>query len=128
MEQNGSRSCYIRLPGIQVMKIVFLFYILALMSCASTVEKTGCSHELASTTIKNGQYKIYIYNPDSLSNPSVWEGPICIENSKRQQTCEYTNSLIKSVEFFGSESISIITFSGSNSQTTNLNLATCLEF
>ncbi len=106
------------------MKFLFLLFAIALTSCANTTDQAGCGSESDHTTIENDRYKVYIYNPDSLSNPTVWEGPICSETNS-QKTCEFTESLIKSVEFSDSDTISIVTFSGSNSKTTNLNLATC---
>ncbi len=110
------------------MKYVFLLCLFVLASCDNIKNEAGCISDTDHTVVENGQYKIYIYNPDSLSNPSIWEGPICVENAKALKICEFTESLIKTVEFSGDDTVSIVTFSGSNSQTTNLNLATCTEF
>lgn len=110
------------------MKYVFLWYIFVLVSCVSPREQVGCNNDTDHTFVENGQYKIYIYNPDNLSNPSAWEGPICIENSNAIKTCEFADSLVKTVEFSDNDSALIVTFSGSNSQETNLNLATCTRF
>ncbi len=107
------------------MKIKIIFFSLLLTSCSALNIKTQCNNETAHTVLQNEQYKILIYSPDSLSNPSIWEGPICIEDRKNMKTCEFSDSLIKSVKFSSNESISIVSFSGSNSEVTDLNIANC---
>jgi len=108
------------------MKLACLSVLLLLPSCSFIEVKSSCGLEDSYTVVENDTYKAFIYFPDSQTEPSIWEGPICVENKKTRSMCQFDESLIKSVVFLKPNSLSITTFSGSNSKEWSFNTETCV--
>ena len=116
----------------------FYLYLLALLltGCAVTptkdVDKTVtvnsqlCQSMEGFTLSVVGPYQVRIFEPNDLRSPDIWQGPVCVESETKMVNCGFRLSLIKSVTPSSDmKSIDIIVFSGSNSRTARITLATC---
>lgn len=95
----------------------FLIALIIVMVAACSnkdVGAMGCDREISHTLMSSHDFDVFIYSPDSLTNPEIWEGPICIENRQIGSSCVFSESLVREVKFHDNESLSVTTFSGSN--------------
>lgn len=110
------------------MRIVILFFFVFHFSgCVQLTNPLSiCDPAVRSTKIPFQKYAVYVQNPDSAEQPTIWEGPICVESKSYQQPCFFNESLIKSVKVLeNSKKLRVETFSGSQSQAWELDLAVC---
>lgn len=94
-------------------------------SCASNIKQSQCDSTVSHTILENKEFQVFIYYPNSISKPDIWEGPICTQAKRLDTVCHFNESLIKSAQFTDLETLAIETFSGSNSQNWSLNLNSC---
>lgn len=110
------------------MKIMYLILLFLLMSgCGGKNESLNhCDPSVPHTLLTHENYAIYIQNPDDAKNPTIWEGPICIDSETSDEQCVFEESLISIVEpNLNSKIIHITTFSGSQSSQWQLDLVSC---
>lgn len=110
------------------MRIVYVTVLLCLISgCGGTKEsRNHCDPSISHTLLTHKNYSIYIQNPDDVKNPTIWEGPICIDSDTRDEPCTFEESLISGVETdSNTDTIHITTFSGSESWQWKLELTSC---
>lgn len=91
-----------------------------------TVNSQLCKSGMDFTSSVIGHYTIKIFQPNDSKNPDIWQGPVCIESETRKVHCGFDLSLVKSVKPAGDmKSMDVVVFSGSNSHTARITLATC---
>ncbi len=112
----------------------FVFFVAVLTACeqpiaqnqASDEQNQACHIEGQYTTIEVDDYQIKIFNPNDLAKPDIWEGPICITNSKKNLGCSVDISLIKSVTVSQDKNILLVNqFTGSNESVVQILLENC---
>ncbi|MBV9251226.1 MAG: hypothetical protein JO227_18490 [Acetobacteraceae bacterium] len=74
-----------------------------------------------------GGYRIRLDNPDSEAAPTLWEGPVEVEDPKRGTSCTVDpHTLIqRPIEAFESGLLALATMSGSNVRVMTLDLGRC---
>lgn len=96
------------------------------VSRSVNVDSRYCQLTKDHTLLTVGPYTIKIFEPDSLKNPEVWQGPLCVTSELSNVNCGFDLSLIKSVTPVADMTeIEVVTFSGSNRGTASISLANC---
>ena len=96
------------------------------VSKSVNVDSHYCQLTKDHTLLTVGAYTIKIFEPNDLKNPDVWQGPICVTSESSNVNCGFDLSLIKRVTPSADmQQIEVAVFSGSNSRTAKISLATC---
>ena len=91
-----------------------------------TVNDQLCQSKMEFTSRAVGPYIIKIFEPNDAKNPDIWQGPMCIQSATKKVNCGFELSLVKAVKpALDLKSIDVVVFSGSNSRTARITLATC---
>jgi len=116
------------------MKIILssLATLLLTASCANSnvgaLEDAICHSNQPHTLLFKSGYEIKIFNPNNVTNPDIWEGPVCIRKTQEDSYCIKEYSLIRSVEINpSSDEAEIKTFSGSSAEIKQVKIESCQE-
>ncbi len=111
---------------------IFIFTVIVFL-CGSSgvfsadqVEVDLCHSSVRYTELKSEKYNLKIFNPDNLTHPEIWQGPVCVTDISSNKQCGVELSLIKSVKILPDSKIFIVeVFSGSNAETVKVSLENC---
>jgi len=112
--------------------IICLMTFLFVAACSEqrvvSVNSHLCKSEMPFTRIEAGEYVIKIFEPNSKTNPDIWQGPLCLSHEKSGSVCGFDLSLIKSVTPDSKNKyIDVDVFSGSNSWSYRIELDSCMN-
>lgn len=114
--------------------LVVVFFTVVLASCdqpftqsfSSAAESENCQIDGDFTSIDLAGYQVKMFNPNDLEQPDIWEGPVCIVNTKKNTACSSEISLIKSVRISNDEKYLLVNqFSGSNETIIKVAMDSC---
>jgi len=113
--------------------LLFMFLVMLLGCNQLTSEENGnvvyehlCLGDKSYTEIKKNMFIVRVVEPNSKTNPDIWQGPICIVNSRTGRKCGFDLSLIKGFDFSNDDkSLEVAVFSGSSAVTYAIELDSC---
>jgi len=93
---------------------------------SSADESENCQFDGNFTSIDLTGYRVKIFNPNDIEQPDIWEGPVCIINTKKNTACSSEVSLIKSVNVSSDEKYLLVNqYSGSNETIVKIEMDSC---
>ncbi len=122
------KSCSIWLGFFTVMTIT------GCSDSAEPVKKTTasidlnlCQQQLEHTDLYFDSVKVRIFEPDDLSSPTAWQGPVCIAGLNNDFSCIADLSIVKKVsQTQENGKLKVVdTFSGSETQQYQIDFDTC---
>jgi hypothetical protein len=103
-----------------------------LAATSAFARAAGCDYspmtfDATSSRVVVGSYTVTLSNPDSTAAPTVWEGPLIIEDGQSGKTCTVDqDGLVDHPLFsFDHRFLVVVTKSGSNFRTVTVDLQEC---
>lgn len=85
-----------------------------------------CDSTAPYTTLKLSDYTVRIFEPNDPQRPEIWQGPVCVASKTNNVDCGFELSLVKRVApTADGDALEVSVFSGSNTRTVRIMLATC---